>query len=136
MRFLIKNDAGIQEQYAFSDVGKVKLNFVITQLATARYNIFEQCSKLWDVPLAVAQLVKMLALGFLGIGCEPNIEGSAGSDNPQVFVENDQRFANGIHHCLRKGTSVFNLTELLSEHYRPLQSVRESELARYLTEWR
>src|ERR1700719_2450629 len=67
----------------------------------------------------------MLALGIIGIGCELHIEGSARCDYPQVLVENDQRFTNGVHHCLRKGTSVFNFTELLFEHCRPLQSVRE-----------
>src|ERR1700686_4036161 len=74
----------------------------------------------------------MLALGVVGIGCELHIEGSARCDYPQVLVENDQRFTNGVDHCLRKGTSVFNLTELLFEHCRPLQSVRESEMAPYI----
>jgi hypothetical protein len=36
------------------------------------------------------------------------------------------------HHGLRKGTSVFNLAELLFEHCRPLQSVRESEVAPHI----
>src|ERR1700733_6372432 len=70
----------------------------------------------------------MFALGIIGIGCELHIEGSARCDYPQVLIENDERFTNGVHHCLRKGTSVFNLTELLFEHCRPLQSVRESEI--------
>ena len=39
--FLIKNDAGIQQQHAFSDVGKVMLNLIISHLATARCNVFQ-----------------------------------------------------------------------------------------------
>jgi hypothetical protein len=52
----------------------------------------------------------MLALGIIWIGRELHIERSARCDYPQILVENDQRFANGVYHCLRKGTGVFNLT--------------------------
>lgn len=55
---------------------------------------------------------KDATLGIVGIGCELHREGPARSDNPQVFVENDQRFTNGVHHCLRKRTSIFDLAEL------------------------
>src|ERR1700682_1913600 len=103
------------------------LNLIIVHRAVVGNNIFQQCPQPWDVPLATAQLVKMLPLGIVWIGCKLHIEGSARCDYPQVLVENDQRFANGVHHCLRKGTRVFNLTELLFEHCRPLQSLRESE---------
>src|SRR6202048_3460119 len=74
---LINNDAGIQQQYAFSDAGKVVLDLIIIHIAMTRYNVFQQRSKFWNVPLAVAQLVKMFTLGIVGIGCELHIEGAA-----------------------------------------------------------
>ena len=94
-------------------------NFIIIHRTVVRYDFFQQCSKLWNVPLAGTQVVKMLASGIIGIGCELDIEGSTRCDDPQVFVENDERFTNGVHHCLGKGTSVFDLAELLFEHKRP-----------------
>src|ERR1700722_2317952 len=103
------------------------LNFIIIHRTVVRYNVFQQGSKPWDVPLAIAQFVKMLTVGVVGSGYELHIEGPARRDSPQLLVENDRGFANGVDHCLRKSTSVFNLTELLFEHCRPLQPVRDSE---------
>jgi hypothetical protein len=55
-------------------------------------------------------------LRVAGIGRELYIERPARGDDPQVFVEDDQRFSNGVYHRLRERTGVFDLAELLSKH--------------------
>jgi hypothetical protein len=75
--------------------------------------------------------MKMFSVGIVGIGREFHIEGPARGDDPQVFVEDYQRFSNGIHHRLREGTSVFDLAELIFKHRLPFpQRARFSKLRR------
>ena len=62
------------------------------------------------------QFIKALSLRVAGIGRELHIERPARGDDPQVFVEDDQRFTNGIYQRLRERTGVFNLAELLSKY--------------------
>jgi len=61
----------------------------------------------------------MLSLGIVGIRPELQIERSARGDDAEVFVKDDQRFSNGVYHCLRERTGVFDFTELLFKHGRP-----------------
>jgi hypothetical protein len=56
-------------------------NFIFIHRAVIGYNVFQQQAKLWNIPLAVAQLIKMLSLGIVGIGRELYIEGPARGDN-------------------------------------------------------
>ena len=92
------------------------LNFVFIHRALTGYNFFQQQAELWNVPFAAAQFVKALSLCFVGIGRELYIERPTCGDDPQVSVEDDQGFTNGVNHRLRERTGVFDLAELLAEH--------------------
>ena len=70
------------------------LNFVLIHRTVIAYNFLQQQAKLWNIPLAVAQLIKMLSLGVMGIRPELHVERPARGDDPQFFVKNDQRFSN------------------------------------------
>jgi cytochrome P450 len=77
----------------------------------------------------------MLSSGIVRVSREFYIEGPARGDDPQVFVEDNQRFSNGVHHCLGERTGVFDLAELASEHRRPFPRwTRFKENAGHLTE--
>jgi len=69
--------------------------------------------------LTVAQFIKMLSLNIIGIRPERHIERPARGDDPQVIVEDDHRFSNGVYHRLRERTGVFDFAELLFKHGRP-----------------
>ena len=92
------------------------LNFAFIHRALIGYDLFQQQAELWNVPLAVAQFIKALSFGAEGVGRELHIERPARGDDPQIFVEDDQRFTNGVYHRLRERAGVFDLAELLSKH--------------------
>jgi hypothetical protein len=95
------------------------LNLILIHRTAVGYEIFQEHSEFWNVPLAIAQLIKMLSLGIIRNGHKLHIEGPARGDDPQVFVEDDQRFPDSVHHRLRERTSVFDLAELFSKHGWP-----------------
>lgn len=92
------------------------LNFVLIHRTVIAYNFLQQQAKLWNIPLAVAQLIKILSLGVVGIRPELHVERPARGDDPQFFVKNDQKFSNGVYHRLRERTGVFDFAELLFKH--------------------
>jgi hypothetical protein len=67
VRFLVVNDAGIQQHHPSSNAGEVMLNFVFTHRALTGYNFFQQQAELWNVPLVVTQFIKALSSSVVGI---------------------------------------------------------------------
>ena len=71
-------------------------------------DFFQQHSKLWNVPLAIAQRVKQPALGVLGADLECRIEGAARGDHAQLFVEHKNRLADSVDNALSERPRIRN----------------------------
>src|SRR5580698_9127144 len=91
------------------------LDFVALHYALLGNNFFQQYAKLRNVPLSIAQRVKQPAIGVLGADLEVRIEGAAGSDHAQVFVEDKNRLADSVDNALGECPCIGDGGELFLE---------------------
>jgi hypothetical protein len=92
------------------------LNLIALHHAVLGYDFFQEQTKFWNIPYTVAQFIKQLAFGIVGIDLECPTEGAARGDNAQILVEYQERLPHSGHNCLGEYTSVFQVRELFSEH--------------------
>ena len=99
---LVEHLAGVQADRAVPEAGEFMLDLIALHHALLGYDFFQQIAKLWNVPLPVAQRVKMPALGLLAVDLERRIEGAARGDHAQLLVEHKNGLADRIDNGLRK----------------------------------
>ncbi len=75
----------------------------------------QQFSEFWNVPLPVAEGIQKPALGVFRNDLKGRIERSARGDDPQIFVQHKNGFADCIDNGLGKGTGVLDIGELIPE---------------------
>ena len=63
-------------------------------------DVLQQSAKIGDVPLAVAQLLDQMVLGFLGRNLEGLVESTVGRVHAKSRVQQQERFAYGIDDVL------------------------------------
>ena len=71
-------------------------------------NVFQQCSQVGDVPLAVTQLVDQTALGLRERDVEGLIEGAVGGLDAQRRVEDQERLAHRVDDVLGVGLDILD----------------------------
>ena len=90
-------------------------DLIALHLAMFGYDFFQQHSKLRNVPLAIAQLVKKPALGIQGTNLEDLIKRAARGYHAQVFVEHQNRLADRVDNGLGERTRIFDGGKLFPE---------------------
>ena len=91
------------------------LDLIALHHAVLGYDLFQQHSKLWNVPLPIAQRIKKSALSVLGANLKCRIEGAARGDHAQLFVEHKDRLANSVDNALSQCTRICEVGELFPE---------------------
>src|ERR1043166_3773087 len=112
---LIEHFPRIQAHRAASGAGKLFFDVIVLHHAMLGYDFFQQQSKLWDVPLAVAQFVEEPALGVLGRYLEERIKRAARGYHAQRLVEHQDGLADGVDNGLGERARVCDVGELLPE---------------------
>jgi hypothetical protein len=87
------------------------LDFVAFHHRCPRQYLLQQQPEFRDVPLAVAQRVNRDALDFLPFDPEGQVERSAGGDDAQILIEDQQRLANRIDDRQGKRSCVVDTRE-------------------------
>jgi hypothetical protein len=103
---LIKDLSGVQQHRAAAECREIPLHLEFFDLRVMRDDRREQAAQRWNVPLAIAQLIKQTAHGFLSGHPESAIKCSAGNDNAQRAVEHEERFADGVHDRLFQAAAL------------------------------
>jgi hypothetical protein len=90
---LAMNAQSINRHLFPPDPREIMLHDKIIDLAVLRQDLFQQLAQSGDVPLAVSEIVKVLATGRVRIRLEEPVKGRVGGDNSQTSVKRDQRIA-------------------------------------------
>ena len=64
--------------------------------------------------MTVSEVIEKFALSVVGIDFERQIERSARSNDPQILIEDNERFSNRVDDSVRKCPSILDLGELFS----------------------
>lgn len=91
------------------------LHLIVFHHALLGYDFFQQQSKPWNVPLAIAQLVEQPALGVLGADLENRIERAARGDHAQILVEHQNGLVHRVDNRLGECTSIGDVGKLAAE---------------------
>jgi hypothetical protein len=79
------------------------------------YDLFQQQSKVWNVPLAVAQFAEEPALGVPSCHLEKKIERAVRGYHAQRLVKHQDGLADGVDDGLGERARVCGVDELLSK---------------------
>src|ERR1043166_1064552 len=128
---LIEHLPRIQAHRPVPGTGKLFFDVIVLHHAMLGYDFFQQQSKLWNVPLTVAQFVEQPALGVPGCHLEERIKRAARGYHAQRLVENQDGLADSVDNGLGERTRVCGVDELLSEtvefHKTSSRPLRTSE---------
>jgi hypothetical protein len=113
---LIKHGPRVEQHCAASDSSEVVLDFVSLHDRMLRQDFLKQNSELGNIPLTIAQRIDGTALHILPTELECLIERAADRNDTEIFIQHQQRLADGIHDRLGQGTSILNADELSWDH--------------------
>ena len=111
-----RRSSGIQEHRAPADAQEIMIDFVVFHGSALGNDFSKQQTKLRNIPLTVSEVIQEFALSVVGIDFECQVERSAGSNDPQILIEHNERFSNRIDDSARKYPGILDLGELFSEH--------------------
>src|SRR4029453_14371585 len=113
---LIEDFTGIQEHRAPADAREIMLDFVVFH-GSLLGNVFSNTkTESRNIPFTVSRVIEKFALSVVGIDFERQIERSARSNDPQILIEDNERFSNRVDDSVRKYPRILDLGKLLSEH--------------------
>ena len=93
------------------------LDFVVFHGSLLGNDFSKQQTELRNIPLAVSEIIQELALSIVGIDLECQIERSARGNDPQILIEDNERFSNRVDDSVRKYPGILDLGKLLSDMF-------------------
>ena len=108
---LVEDLARIQEHDARPDLRKLVLHLKVVQHTVIGSDLFQQRAQGRNIPLAITQRVQQLALRFLPVDAECQVERAACRNDAQVLVEDQERLAHRINDGLRKRATILNVSK-------------------------
>ena len=87
------------------------LDFVVFHGSLLGNYFSKQQTELRNIPLTVSEVIEKFALSVVGIDFERQIERSARSNDPQILIEDNERFSNRVDDSVRKYPGILDLRE-------------------------
>jgi hypothetical protein len=102
----VEQGASRQENLSPADAGKVVLDLIVDYGRGFRDYLHEQHTQLGNVPLAVAQIIKVLPYRFVTINFERLKERTVGAPDAKTFIQHEHWIGYGIDDTLRLNVAV------------------------------